>query len=179
MRRWVAAPLDARPARRPPRALTLSPCSIRAPDRGMGINIGGMGDGCVDNVTFRDVLLDHPSLMGAEIKTENGNDDRSYVANVLYQNITFRDALNATNFPCIEITAAYTGDGHGYAGKYLPKVSNVTYRDVDARGCSQPITLTCNASQPCENVAFAGVRTDVYPRLGLAVALSHGSACAT
>ena len=40
--------------------------------RGMGINIGGMGSGCVQNITFRDVLLDRPSLMGMEIKTENG-----------------------------------------------------------------------------------------------------------
>ena len=30
----------------------------------MGANIGGLGSGCVDNVTFRDVLLDHPSLAG-------------------------------------------------------------------------------------------------------------------
>ena len=27
------------------------------------------------------------------------------------------------------------------------QVSNITYRGIDARGCDQPITLTCNATQ--------------------------------
>ena len=45
-----------------------------------GANIGGMGSGCVDNVTFRDILLDHPSLAGVQIKTENGKDNREPAA---------------------------------------------------------------------------------------------------
>lgn len=127
--------------------------------RGMGANIGGMGDGCVDNITFRDIMLDHPSLAGIEIKTENGNDNRSYVSNVLYENITLKDSLNASCCPCVSITAAYTGDGHGYAGRYLPKISNVTFKDVDASGCSTPITMACNASQPCQGISFDNVVT--------------------
>ena len=128
--------------------------------RGMGINIGGMGSGCVDNITFRDVLLDHPSLCGAEIKTENGRDNRSFVSNVLYDNITFRRSLNATGFPCVSITAAYRGDGHGYAGPYLPKISNISFMNVDMRGCATPVTVRCNASAPCEGVVFDNIRTD-------------------
>ena len=128
--------------------------------RGMGINIGGMGTGCVDNITFRDVLLDHPSLMGAEIKTENGKDNRSFISNVVYDNITFRNSLNASGFPCLSITADYTGDGHGYAGRFLPKISNITFRNVDLGGCSTPVTVRCNASAPCEGVVFDNIRTD-------------------
>lgn len=129
--------------------------------RGMGANIGGMGDGCVDNITFKDLVIDHPSLMGAEIKTENGKDNRSFVSNVLYHNVTFRRSLNASGFPCVQVTAAYSGDGHGYIGEHLPRISNVTYRDVDARGCSTPISVMCNASQPCTGFVFDGIDTDV------------------
>ena len=42
-----------------------------------------MGDGCVNNITFKDITLDHPSLMGTQIKTENGNDNQSCVGNRL------------------------------------------------------------------------------------------------
>ena len=127
--------------------------------RGMGANIGGMSDGCVDNITFKDILLDHPSLEGAEIKSENGKDNASFISNVLYQNITFRDSLNATGFPCVHVTSEYRGDGHGYAGPFFPKISNITFRDVDALGCSDPITVQCNATQPCESIRFERVET--------------------
>ena len=127
--------------------------------RGMGANIGGMGNGCVDNITFKDIVLDHPSLMGAQIKTENGKDNRSFVSNVLYQNVSFRNSLNASGYPCLSITADYTGDGHGYAGKSFPKISNVSYRDIDLRGCSTPITLKCSDKQPCEGISLDSVRT--------------------
>ena len=127
--------------------------------RGMGTNIGGLGDGCVENVTFKDILLDHPSLNAVEIKTENGKDNRSFISNILYQNITVKNSLNAPGFPCIEITASYSGDGHGYAGQNLPKISNVSFRDIDLRGCSTPITMKCNASQPCEAISFDSIVT--------------------
>ena len=57
------------------------------------------------------------------------------------------------------ITADYTGDGHGYAGQYLPKISNVTFRDMDLLGCSTPVTLQCNSRFPCANVTLDGVKT--------------------
>ena len=128
--------------------------------RGMGANIGGMGSGCVDNITFRDIVLDHPSLCGAEIKTENGGDNRSFVSNVLYDNITFKHSLNASGFPCVSITADYDGDGHGYIGKFLPNITNISYRNLDLSGCSTPITLKCNSSSHCHGIRFDGVRTD-------------------
>jgi hypothetical protein len=79
--------------------------------RGMGANIGGMGDGCVDNVTFRDITLDHPSLAGIEIKTEHGPDNESFISNVLYENIVFKESINASCCPCVSITAQYGGPG--------------------------------------------------------------------
>ena len=91
-----------------------------------------------------------------QIKTENGKDNHSFISNVLYENITFLASLNASGFPCVAITAAYTGDGHGYAGAFLPAISNVSFRSIDARGCSTPITIACNASQPCTGVRFDG-----------------------
>ena len=48
---------------------------------GMGANVDGLGSGCVDNVTFRNITLDHPSLAGIEIKTEHGDDNNSFVSN--------------------------------------------------------------------------------------------------
>ena len=75
--------------------------------------------------TFRDIHLDHPSLCGIQIKTENGRDNRSFISNILYQNISFDRSLNASSFPCVSITADYRGDGHGYIGQYLPRISNV------------------------------------------------------
>jgi hypothetical protein len=84
----------------------------------------------------------------------------SFISNVRYQNITFDSSLNASGFPCVSITAAYTGDGHGYAGKFLPRVSNVSFEGIDARGCSTPVTLACNSKQPCEGVRFDGVQTE-------------------
>ena len=44
-------------------------------------------------------------------------------------------------------------------GNFLPRVSNVTYRNVDQRGCSTPVVLLCNASFPCEHIVFDGVKT--------------------
>ena len=35
----------------------------------------------MDNVTFRNITLDHPSLAGIEIKTEHGDDNNSFVSN--------------------------------------------------------------------------------------------------
>ena len=69
--------------------------------------------------------MDHPSLCGIQIKTENGRDNRSFISNILYQNISFDRSLNASSFPCVSITADYSGDGHGYIGQYLPRISNV------------------------------------------------------
>ena len=106
-------------------------------------------------------MLFTQNMAGAEIKTENGKDNRSFVSNVVYQNISFRNSLNASGFPCLSITAEYTGDGHGYAGKSYPKISNVSYRDIDLRGCSTPITLKCSVKQPCEGISLEGVRTAV------------------
>ena len=79
----------------------------------------------MDNITFRNIHLDHPSLCGIQIKTENGRDNRSFISNILYQNISFARSLNASSFPCVSITADYRGDGHGYIGQYLPRISNV------------------------------------------------------
>ena len=64
-----------------------------------------------------------------------------------------------SGFPCVQLTSRYTGDGHGYVGKFFPRVSNVSYTDLDLRGCATPVTLTCNASFPCERLSFDGVRT--------------------
>jgi polygalacturonase len=82
--------------------------------RGMGANIGGMGSGCVDNITFRHIVLDHPSLAGVEIKTENGKDNHSFISNINYENISFSKSLNASGFPCVSITASckYLSDHH-------------------------------------------------------------------
>ena len=33
-----------------------------------------------------------------------------------------------------------------------------TYRDIDQRGCSTPVTLECNKKFPCENVSLDGVQ---------------------
>ena len=127
--------------------------------RGMGANIGGMGSGCVDNITFRDIELRRPSLAGVEIKTENGKDNSSFISNVLYENVSFVSSLNASGFPCVGITAAYRGDGHGYIGQFQPLISNITFRGLDLLGCNAPVTLECASDFPCTNVSFEGVKT--------------------
>ena len=33
-----------------------------------------------------------------------------------------------------------------------------TYRDIDQRGCSTPVTLECNKKFPCKNVSLDGVQ---------------------
>jgi hypothetical protein len=76
-------------------------------------------------------------MAGAEIKTENGKDKRSFVSNVIYQNISFRISLNASGFPCLSITAAYTGDCHGYASKPSPKISNVSNETLTCEGAAR------------------------------------------
>ena len=126
--------------------------------RGMGVNIGGMGEGCVQNVTFRDVHLEPISLAGAEIKTEHGSDNASFIHDVLYQNITFRaSAYNASAYPCLSITAHYAERGQNFSGLTLPKISNVAFRDIDLGGCEMPVELLCDEAQPCENVSFSRV----------------------
>ena len=118
-----------------------------------------MGSGCVDNITFRDIELRRPSLAGVEIKTENGKDNSSFISNVLYENVTFASSLNASGFPCVSITAAYRGDGHGYKGKFQPWISNITFRGVNLLGCNTPVTLKCASDFPCTNVSFEGVKS--------------------
>ena len=127
--------------------------------RGMGANIGGMGSGCVDNITFRDIDLQRASLDGVYIKTENGKDNSSFISNVLYDNVSFVASLNASGFPCVSISAAYRGDGHGYVGQYQPRISNISFHNLDLSGCSTPVTLECARSFPCINVSFDGVKT--------------------
>ena len=125
----------------------------------MGVNIEGMGKGCVDNITIRNISLDHPSLAGIEIKTEHGDDNESFVSNVLYEDIVFKKSMNASCCPCVSITAAYGKPG-AYIGKHLPQIFNVTYRNIDARGRSNPVTLQCDESTPCENIVFDSVQTN-------------------
>lgn len=125
----------------------------------MGANIGGMGDGCVDNITFRNITLDHPSLAGIEIKTEHGDDNNSFVSNVVYEDIRFTKSINASCCPCVSITSQYGGP-NAYPGKTLPRIFNVSYRNIDQRGCNNPITLKCDRSSPCTNISFDSVQTN-------------------
>ena len=118
-----------------------------------------MGDGCVDNVTFRNIHIDHPSLCAVEIKTEQGKDNASFISNVLYENISIVNSMNASEFPCVSIIADYDGDGHPYDGKFLPRIANITFKDVDSLGCSTPIVLNCNPKFPCTNISFNQVKT--------------------
>lgn len=124
---------------------------------GMGANIGGMGDGCVDNVTFRNLYIDHPSLCAVEIKTEHGKDNASFVSNVHYENVTITKSMNASQFPCISIIADYEGDGHPYDGNFLPRISNVSFKDVNSLGCATPIVINCDPKFPCINVTFTHI----------------------
>ena len=90
-----------------------------------------------------------------------GKDNASFIKDILYDNITFRDSLNSSGFPCAEISADYRGDGHGYVGSFLPHISNVKYKNVDLSGCSTPMTMRCNGRFPCRNISFEGVVTGV------------------
>ena len=78
---------------------------------------------------------------------------------VLYEDVRFKDSINASCCPCVSITAQY-GGADAYPGKFLPRISNVTYRNIDQRGCSNPVTLACNAEAPCEGIVLDGVQTN-------------------
>lgn len=121
--------------------------------RGMGVNIGGMNSGCVQNVTFRNITLDPASLEGLQIKTMAGTDPNSFVRDVLYDGVVFRGSLNATNFPCVDIMSGYIEQRQTFEGPYFPKISNVTFKNVDALPCP-PARVNCSSVQPCIGIFF-------------------------
>ena len=139
--------------------------------RGMGANIGGMGSGCVQNITFRDITI-LPSLGGIEIKTEMGADNNSFIRDVLYSNITFVNSLNDSGFPCLLIHSDYAEHGKNFSGGFYPKISSIAYLDVDTRqGCTTPVTMRCARTRDghdmCSDISFSGLDSSGFACLNV------------
>jgi len=115
-------------------------------DRGHGASIGSIGQGCIQDVTFRHITITN-QLSACRIKAYN--EGVGYVRNIVWDNI---DISNTKD--CIQIDS-------NYKPSLVPdasiEISNITFSAITGTGCSVPGAFTCQAAAPCEGIHLINV----------------------
>ena len=118
------------------------------------------------NVTFRNIELTHP-IKAIYVKTNPGEVGSGIIENVLYENITYHNALWWGIYIGPQQQRQPGGAGPGCMLYPLVKecetqprvpIKNLTLRNVHGSGgLLAPGILRCNETKPCEGFSFENV----------------------
>eukprot|EP01047_Picozoa_sp_COSAG01_P011840 COSAG01_NODE_523_length_15948_cov_161.993690_6_plen_443_part_00 len=115
---------------------------------GHGCSIGSVGDGCVENVVFRNITM-RKQECGCRVKTYSKS--AGYVHNITWRGITIEDTGD-----CVTVNANY---------KPLPPnptnfidVRGLTFKDIVGKDCANPPEFVCPEQAPCKGITLDNVK---------------------
>eukprot|EP00928_Gymnodinium_smaydae_P026412 TRINITY_DN20757_c0_g1_i1.p1 TRINITY_DN20757_c0_g1~~TRINITY_DN20757_c0_g1_i1.p1 ORF type:complete len:346 (-),score=34.69 TRINITY_DN20757_c0_g1_i1:145-1182(-) len=119
-------------------------------EKGHGCSIGSVGEGCVENVVFRNITM-VGEMFGCRVKTYSSKP--GHVRNITWADIRMQDTS-----ACLTVNANY---------KPLPphptsfiEVSQLTFRNIKGSRCGQPPQFICPAQSPCREVSLSDISLD-------------------
>jgi len=144
---------------------------------GVGMTVGSvppeLGCNCVKNITFRNVRMIRP-LKGIYVKTNPGDQGTGLIQDIYYKNFTMDRPIWWAIYIGPQQMKEPDGDGPGCmlypfdkkgTCATQPRVTlrNITLDDIKIhKSFLYPYTIRCNVSNPCTEINFYDVQTDMW-----------------